>query len=157
MTANSLIHTTKKRAYMAAPLFSMAERTHNKALAIALEHRLPGYEIILPQERGDALLPNMAAIAADCYEQVEGAQVVIANLDGPDSDSGTSAEVATARAFKIPVIGYRTDFRKAEADGVNAMLRYGVTAYVEAFSCSHTLDQLADMLAAQVLAFEEAA
>lgn len=41
------------------------------------------------------------------------------------SADGSSFEVGYARAIGKPILGYRTGLRVGEADGVNAMLRYG--------------------------------
>ena len=118
------------RVYMAGPLFSVAERDYNLRLANALRNRLPQLVFVLPQKRASALLPNLAAVVADCFAQVRKADVILACLDGPDADSGTCVEIGYAAALKKPVFGYRTDFRGSEAKGVNAMLRYGCTEYV---------------------------
>jgi nucleoside 2-deoxyribosyltransferase len=53
---------------------------------------------------------------------IAASDVVIANLDGSDSDSGTSFECGYAFAIGKPVLGIRTDFRISEDRGLNAML-----------------------------------
>ena len=47
---------------------------------------------------------------------------MIAVLDGPDADSGTSLEIGYAYATGKPIIGIRTDFRGSEDRGLNLML-----------------------------------
>lgn len=116
--------------YMAGPLFSLAERVHNLALAQALEQAAPRIQCILPQLRAVPLLPDLKAVAQDCFAQVGLADLVIVNADGADTDSGTAVELGYARALARPTIVYRTDFRSLEVDGVNAMLRYGCDQFV---------------------------
>lgn len=136
----------KTIVYMAGPLFTLAERNFNVALKRALAERLPAVEFVLPQERAEALLPNLQAVTQDCFIQVERATIVLANLDNPDADSGTAVEVGYARGLGRPVIAYRTDFRGNEVDGVNAMLRFGVTRYLQVPAYCATLESLADAL-----------
>ena len=135
------------RIYMAGPLFSLAERNHNVALAAALMRLMPDALCVLPQRRAETMLPDLAAVAADCVVQASTCDVLVACLDGPDVDSGTCMEIVHARAHGHPVIGYRTDFRGQEVDGVNAMVRYGVDSYVFLPAYETSIDALAECLA----------
>lgn len=130
------------RIYIAGPLFTLPEREHNKRLYQALAERMPNVEFIVPQLRAAMFLPDLQAVALDCFEQVKVCDLVLANLDGPDSDSGTCAEVGYAAALGKRIIGYRTDFRGSEVDGVNAMLRYACTKYLQVPSCTSSFDEL---------------
>jgi nucleoside 2-deoxyribosyltransferase len=107
---------------MAGPLFSAADRTHNLKLAAYLTFE--GYDCILPQE---TKLINLKEIAEQCFNSCSSSDIVLANLDGPDADSGTSMEVGIALALhpRPIVIGYRTDFRTAidKEVGINAMFK----------------------------------
>ena len=98
------------RLYLAGPLFTTAEREFNARIAARL--RELGHEIWLPQE-----IEQREASARDIFakdvEGVDWAEAVVANMDGPDPDSGTSWECGYAYGKK-PVIVYRTDFRAAE-------------------------------------------
>jgi nucleoside 2-deoxyribosyltransferase len=143
--------TRAKRIYMAGPLFTLAERESNLRLAIALRQRLPRFVFVLPQERARAFLPNVSAIVADCFVQVRQADLILACLDGPDADSGTCVEIGYARALQKRVIGYRTDFRSSEADGVNAMLRYGCTDYIKLSSLEFSASRVVADLARRLL------
>ena len=134
--------------YMAGPLFTLAERIHNLRLAEALQACDASLRCILPQLRAVELLPNLKAVAADCFAQVECADAVIVNADGADADSGTAVELGYARALKRPIIVYRTDFRSLEVDGVNLMLRYGCTEFVHLPSVETVADLAASLLAA---------
>jgi len=135
------------RIYMAGPLFTTAERRFNLQLAGELRRLLPAFDFVLPQERAVAFLPDLSAVVTDCLAQVRGADGLLACLDGPDADSGTCVEVGYALALAKPVLGYRTDFRGSEIEGVNSMVRYGCTCYIQASSIETSLEGLAAMLA----------
>ncbi len=111
--------------YWAGPLFTQAERIWNRLCAEYL--RILGYEVVLPQDREPPALvggkADFDAIAKDCREQAIECDVVVATLDGADSDSGTSLEVGIKIQDKGLVIGVRTDFRSSEDSHVNAMFR----------------------------------
>lgn len=58
---------------------------------------------------------------------IEEADAVLAVLDGVDIDSGTAAEIGWAAAIGRPVVGWRSDFRRAgdnEAAVVNLQVEY---------------------------------
>lgn len=101
------------KIYMAGPLFSTAEREFNACLAALLRQK--GHEVWLPQEVEQRTMSAKAIFTKD-VEGVDWAEAVVANMDGPDPDSGTCWECGYAYGKK-PVIVYRTDFREAdEAD-----------------------------------------
>jgi nucleoside 2-deoxyribosyltransferase len=89
--------------------------------------------VILPQDEAKQYIKgnkvDAKAIAEHCFRQSVQCDVMIAILDGPDSDSGTSLEaglrIGQRRALKcnVKVIGVRTDFRRSEDRHVNAMFR----------------------------------
>ena len=55
------------KAYIAGPLFSIAERNFNLSFAKALETRLPGLSVILPQVSAEPE-PYARDLAAEVYE-----------------------------------------------------------------------------------------
>src|SRR5262249_13425102 len=68
-----------------------------------------------------------------CLDGIRSANVVIAVLDGPDADSGTSFECGFAAALGKPVIGLRTDLRRGgddESSNVNLMLSQAAQRFV---------------------------
>lgn len=140
------------RIYMAGPLFTLAERSHNKLLAEAIEQRLPGAKCVLPSERAEQFLPDLRAVALDCAVQAMTCQVTVACLDGADVDSGTCTEIVHAGHHGNLVIGYRTDFRGSELDGVNAMVRYAVDEFIALPAYSATIDALADAVVGTITA-----
>lgn len=124
----------KYRIYFAGPLFSAAERAFNVSLAWAM--RDWGHQVWLPQEnepRTDVKNWEAEVFAKD-VEGLDWADLVIANMDGPDPDSGTAWEVGYAYAKGKQIIVFRTDFRKA-SDGsapYNIMLSESATKRVGA-------------------------
>jgi nucleoside 2-deoxyribosyltransferase len=121
--------------YWAGPLFSQAERIWNRRCAELL--RAKQYAVVLPQEEAEKIIAkygvDLKRIAEQCYAQAIAADVMVAVLDGADSDSGTSVEVglriAHIRAVKDDAkktIGVRTDFRAGESEEsehVNGMFK----------------------------------
>jgi nucleoside 2-deoxyribosyltransferase/predicted secreted protein len=113
------------RIYLAAPLFSTAERTYNATLADLLKQHL--FEVFLPQEAGDDTDMRMKAEQARIFSKNKSdlisADIVVAVIDGADADSGTAWEMGYAYAHNKPVIAVRTDFRRAGMhEQVNLML-----------------------------------
>lgn len=110
------------RIYLAGPLFTTAERTFNTLLAMAL--RGAGHTVQVPQEyepeAEDPKERNKEIFDAD-VEMIETSDVVVANVDGPDVDSGTAWEIGFAWAETKPIIGFRTDIR-AGGDGGDAQV-----------------------------------
>lgn len=99
------------KLFLAGPLFNAAEREFNRRLRDALE--TAGHDVWLPQEN-EPRKRGAAAIFKKDVQGIEWAQAVLANMDGPDPDSGTCWECGYAYARKKPVIAYRTDVRHAE-------------------------------------------
>lgn len=92
-----------------------------------------GYKVFLPQERAWPMLNgreefNPPTLFSENIDAISQADVVLAVLDGADSDSGTCWECGYAYGLGRPVIGLRTDIRKGGDEprhGVNLMLSYG--------------------------------
>ena len=95
------------KIYLAGPLFSAAERNFNNELTGLLRNR--GHEVWLPQEFEQRAMTAKQIFVKD-VEGIDWADVVVANMDGPDPDSGTCWECGYAYRRK-PVILFRTDFR----------------------------------------------
>lgn len=113
------------RVYLAAPLFSEAERVFNASVARLLRAHL--FEVYLPQEAGDdsdtrdfcqqgrLFLSNKTALKES--------DLIVAIIEGADADSGTAWEMGYAFAQGKPVIALRTDFRRVgHHEHVNLML-----------------------------------
>ncbi|MBV8089216.1 MAG: nucleoside 2-deoxyribosyltransferase [Alphaproteobacteria bacterium] len=95
------------KIYLAGPLFSAAERNFNSELTRLLRNK--GHEVWLPQEFEQRTMTAKQIFVKD-VEGIDWADVVVANMDGTDPDSGTSWECGYAYGKK-PVILFRTDFR----------------------------------------------
>lgn len=115
------------KIYVAGPLFTDAERHFNEKLAEILREK--GYDVFLPQELSidfDSKTWQQDTFHTN-VKHIDESDIVIAVLDGPICDDGTSWEVGYAWAKNKPIIGFRTDFRTAGPEGViNLMLGYSV-------------------------------
>lgn len=115
--------------YIAAPLFSNAERYWNLKLADYLTEN--GISVFLPQSQCSNI--ESWHIYDTCKNGIEQSRLVIAILDGSDADSGVSWECGYANGIGIKTIGVRTDFRKCELSNVNIMLHHSVDRLVSDF------------------------
>lgn len=113
-----------KKIYFAAPLFTMAEKEFNLRLSKQIALKMNGkISFIMPQEFSvpkDELF--FESLFHKCIHAIEEADIILAILDGPDSDSGTCVEIGYAHAKNKPVIGIRTDIRISEDRGLNLMV-----------------------------------
>jgi len=113
------------KIYLAAPLFSGAERDFNKKLTCLLREHM--FCVHLPQETGDNLSSrekdhNRMIFDAN-LSALKKADIVVSVIDGPDADSGTSWEMGYAYANNKKIISLRTDFRRVGgSEIVNLML-----------------------------------
>jgi nucleoside 2-deoxyribosyltransferase/predicted secreted protein len=120
----------RSRIYLAAPLFSEAERSYNASLAALLKEHF--FEVYVPQDAGDDshsrdLAEHWRMFAAH-KEALDAADTVVAVIDGADADSGTAWEMGYAAAQGKPVYALRTDFRKVGThEHVNLMLEQSAT------------------------------
>ncbi len=114
------------RIYLAGPLFSTAECNFNARLADELRAR--DHEIFLPQEHEQrADRPDL--IFKSDREGIDWAQLVLANLDGPDPDSGTCWELGYGYGTNKAIMVFRTDFRLHDgADKINLMMTESANA-----------------------------
>ena len=119
----------RRRLYIAAPLFSQAEKTFNKRLKQALS---PYFDVYLPQEDGK-LIVNMlkngisfTAASKEIFktdiEAIQKTDVLLIVLDGRNVDEGASVELGFAFCLGKQCIGYSTDPRTLLRDGQNPMI-----------------------------------
>jgi nucleoside 2-deoxyribosyltransferase len=132
------------RLYLAGPLFTTAEREFNDRVAALL--RQAGYEVFLPQEQEQRDMSARDIFLGD-VAGVDWANVVVANMDGPDPDSGTCWECGYAYRKK-PIVLYRTDFRAAhepDKSPYNLMLTESADRVIEvAFADSEAVAKKID-------------
>src|SRR5437588_6693520 len=108
--------TPKPSTYMAAPLFSEAERTFNLMMARLLEPHLAVY---LPQRDG-LLLRDLRQAGDDSpaarrriygmdLDAISRCDLFLAVLDGPSIDDGVSFELGYATCLGKTCVGLATD------------------------------------------------
>jgi nucleoside 2-deoxyribosyltransferase len=114
---------SRSQVYLAAPLFSDAERAFNIVLRDLIAAH--GYQVYLPQETGEGVAGTGRdrAIFESHLKALDAAGCVVAVCDGADTDSGTAWEIGYAVAKGIPVIALSTDRRRPEGGRrVNLMI-----------------------------------
>ena len=135
---------SRYRVYLAAPLFSEAERSYNVMLTTLLRKNL--FEVYLPQEAGDNSDTREESAQHDLFQknlqELADSDIVVALIDGADADSGTAWEMGYAFARGNPVVALRTDFRRVgHHEHVNLMLEQSaavVTSTDQLLSALHT-------------------
>lgn len=116
-------------AYIAAPLFTDAERSFNEGLCRELSLYVDCY---LPQRDGILLARAVCggadrehvsrSIFASDISAIRRADVIIGVLDGPDVDAGVATEIGVSWALGKRIIGLRTDSRWPISGGLNPMI-----------------------------------
>ncbi|MGQ9460411.1 MAG: nucleoside 2-deoxyribosyltransferase [Candidatus Bathyarchaeaceae archaeon] len=112
------------RVFLAAPLFSEAERNFNSKVAKRL--RDEGFQVWLAQE-SPFIHKGTPKEKKKIYEAdisaLKACDVVVAVLDGAEVDSGVAFEMGYATALGKPMIGLKTDHRTfSKMEDVNLML-----------------------------------
>lgn len=106
------------KIYLAGPLFTSPEQSWNTEVSNQLKQI--GFETFLPQDECSGIQEE---IFKTCIRGVNESDVILANVDGTDADSGTCFEIGYAYGLKKKIYLYRTDFRKCGDDGFcNLML-----------------------------------
>ncbi len=141
------IRERKLTIYFAGDLFDAKDLGGNFLLAKAIEEKSGNrYQIILPQN-GESEVKNRTSqsIRDADFEMLYNCDIIVANFDGPDLDSGTVVEFCFAKMVDMPAVLLRTDFRdsgdaslldgepwnlmcshypRTEVLHINAMMRY---------------------------------
>jgi nucleoside 2-deoxyribosyltransferase len=112
------------RLYLAAPLFTGAERAFNLVLARALE--AAGHEVYLSQ-RDTPPTQDAQRTMTIFYANVaalRNAAAVVAVCDGSQVDDGTAWEIGYAYGRNIQILGLRTDLRIVQGpdEPINLMI-----------------------------------
>ncbi|MFQ5329619.1 MAG: nucleoside 2-deoxyribosyltransferase [Thermodesulfobacteriota bacterium] len=119
----------RQRVYLAAPLFSEAERTFNICVAELLEELT---EVYLPQRDG-GLMSEMVATGVQSViaarhvfrqdmDAIKQADYVIAILDGRAIDEGVAFELGVGFSQAKRCVGLQTDSRRLAVWGNNPMI-----------------------------------
>ena len=106
--------------YWGGALFNHKELIGNQILANAVKNLSNGrYDVRLPQDFQTE--PSAKAVDirnADLTELIH-CDMVVANFDGAELDSGTVVEFCIAKALDMPTVLLRTDFRNVgDSDGI---------------------------------------
>jgi nucleoside 2-deoxyribosyltransferase len=119
------------RVYFAGPLFTPYERGFIDDCAAQL--RDDGFEVFVPHEHELAIEERVTAreIFAKDRPGIEGADAMLAVLDGPCVDDGTACEIGMFHALmqsdptKKGVVGLLTDLRgrRGESPGINLFVQ----------------------------------
>jgi hypothetical protein len=119
------------KIYFAGPLFTPYERTFIDECAAAL--RADGFEVFVPHEHELATGVDASAgwIFAKDRLGIEGADAMLAILDGPSVDDGTACEIGMFHALmqsdpsRKGIVGLLTDIRgrRGESTGINLFLQ----------------------------------
>lgn len=109
--------------YVAGPLFSEAERDYLEKMVEKLAHYCdlsPVSNFFLPHRDGGELGkgPSRKDIFDLDMSKIRSADVVVALLDGQDSDSGTCVELGYAYALNKKIFGLLTDYRSYHTNGL---------------------------------------
>lgn len=102
----------KPRVYMAGPLFNEGDRYTNQINSDALRAR--GYTTFLPQE---VVITNESSelVKAACFymdlKAIRLCDVLLANCNGLEIDSGTAAEIGLGYGLQKKMILYKSDVR----------------------------------------------
>lgn len=138
------------KVYFAGPLFTWGEREQNKQIVTAL--RKLGYAVFLPQETEQRDMSARSVFNSD-VTGMDWADVIVACIDGPDPDSGTSFELGYMFAKGKRSVLFRSDFRSACAEGLGCMvnLMLAVPAERQVPCANLTPNNIADMIHAALL------
>lgn len=141
----------RRKAYLAGPLFSDAERSFNELVTDKLINSM---DVYLPQRDGglmsdmvrDGVAPHVAAcrVFRRDLDAIHDCDVLIAILDGQTIDEGVAFELGIAFAHSKRCVGLQTDSRRLAAWGNNPM----ITGALEAVFAS--IDELVNWLSSEV-------
>jgi len=119
------------KVYFAGPLFTPYERAYIDECAARL--RAAGLDVFVPHEHELAVGAGITAgwVFAKDRPGIEGANAMLALLDGPTVDDGTACEIGMFHALmqsdpeKKGIVGLLTDIRgsRGESPGVNLFVQ----------------------------------
>jgi nucleoside 2-deoxyribosyltransferase len=119
------------RAYIAGPLFNEGERWWNAEIDSRV--RKLGFTTYIPQRDGVKLenQSDVLKIFESDKNALMQADVIVANLDGMDVDSGTAWEIGFAEGLGKHCVGVYTDWRlHFKYQTVNLMIQCSVDKLV---------------------------
>lgn len=119
-----------KKVYFAGGLFDHKELTGNMLLAEKIERLSTGrYQVLLPQDFESAQT-DATSVRNNDYKLLLTCDLIVANFDGVELDSGTVAEFCCAKMLDMPAVLFRTDFRNGvERPGTIVPWNLMISAY----------------------------
>ena len=112
------------KIFLGAPLFNEADRNYNSKIARKL--RAEGFEMWMAQESGlikKGSISEKRRIFRTDLAALESSDLVLAQLDGPDVDSGVAFEIGYGTAKGKTIIGLKTDLRSfSDIEEVNLIV-----------------------------------
>lgn len=105
--------TRPLKIYFAGDLFDAKDLGGNLLLAAAIEKCSDGkYSPQLPQDGESEVRERTSqSIRDEDFKLLLNCDIIVANFDGPDPDSGTVVEFCFAKMVDMPAVLLRTDFR----------------------------------------------
>ena len=133
------------KVFLAAPLFSEAERMFNSKIAKRLREN--GFEVWLAQE-APFIQEGTHKEKKPIYEgdilALKASDAVVAVLDGMEVDAGVAYEMGYAKALGKPIVGLKTDYRTfSEMEEINLMLEVPLNIICK--SVDEVIDSLSKM------------
>ena len=103
------------KIYFAGDLFNSKDLGGNVMLAEAIDQLSCGtYQVMLPQNGECEVRERTSQSIRDAdFELLFHCDIMVANFDGPDLDSGTVVEFCFAKMIDMPAVLLRTDFRNS--------------------------------------------
>ncbi len=107
------MNNTSLKIYFAGDLFDHKDLAGNLLLANAIEEASNNrYKIMLPQDGECEVVNRTSQSIRDAdFKLLFNCDLIVANFDGHDLDSGTVVEFCFAKMLDIPALLLRTDFR----------------------------------------------
>lgn len=101
------------KIYFAGDLFDSKDLGGNLMLALAIEKVSNGrYQVMLPQDGECEVVNRTSQSIRDAdFKLLYNCDLLVANFDGTDLDSGTVVEFCFAKMVDMPALLLRTDFR----------------------------------------------
>lgn len=149
------------KVYFAGDLFNAKDLGGNALLANAIEKRSNHrYQIMLPQDGECEVCERTSQSIRDAdFELLYNCDLITANFDGTDLDSGTVVEFCFAKMVDMPAVLLRTDFRNSgdhtlpDGEPWNLMCSHfprtnvlHINAMVQYHNCKNSAASLAELL-----------
>jgi nucleoside 2-deoxyribosyltransferase len=150
--------STVLRCYVASPLgFTDAGRHYYTSIYLPALREvvevIDPWAMTQPQqwidaERDGTIGDLIAEVGARNIEAIRTADLLAANLDGQEVDSGTASEIGFATGVGVRCFGLRTDLRQSGEAGAHVNLQVEAFIVASGGSITGSLEELAEALRA---------